>query len=106
MIFQDDWSGESQYFFLKWIREAAAIYFRPSPAISNEEISFGELIVQKPSGECYDMSRRLCGMSLEVMEARGEKFLNVFNRSVGSVIDCWDDDSRSRKNFDHQKFRN
>lgn len=92
----DEWEEETIEFFKKCIRESSVCYFRQSPDIRDEEISFGELIIQKPSGEVFELSQKLCEMKLALREApSGERFLNVFNRSISAVIDRWNDNARS-----------
>lgn len=95
VVVREEWDEESIEFSKKCIRESSVIYFRPSSDIKDEEITFGELIIQKPSGETYELSRKLCEEKMASRGSPNEKFLNVFNRSISSVIDRWNDNGRS-----------
>jgi hypothetical protein len=95
-VAQEVWSDEALMFFDKCIKESVAIYFHPSHSLRDDEITFGELVIQKPSGEVFELSRKMCEQQMATSKIpHGEKFINVFNCSLSAVIKRWDDNGRN-----------
>ena len=98
LVIQEEWSNEAVFYACKWIDEASAVFFRPSQTIEDEEIMFGELIIQKTNGETFEIGRRLYEQGLATSS---EKFLNIFNRSTSSIIERWNNNARNAAIFEY-----
>lgn len=94
MKIQDDWSDEAMNFFEKCISQAVEVFFKPDPDIHDEEISFGELIVDKGNGEEINVVQELLNNKLAV-KVPSEKFLTLYNTTLSAVTERWNDNFRS-----------
>ena len=90
----EEWSDEAVKCFEKLLSEAVDIYFRPTTDIEDDEITFGELILEKESGKEIMVSQELLELKFAI-EVPYEKFVNLFNITLSSSVERWNDSFRS-----------
>jgi hypothetical protein len=91
---QDIWSLDAIKYFEKCLKNALSVYIQPTLTIKDKEILFGELLIEKPNGEFYELSDKLVEHKMAFIPPP-EKFMTMYNRSMSSIIERWDDNSRS-----------
>lgn len=92
MKITDIWSVDALNLFEKLVSTASNIFFKKSDDIRDEEMSFGELIVEKDDKE-FNVGTELVRLKLAV-QVSAEKFLRAFNATTASVTERWNDNSR------------
>lgn len=92
-VVQERWSEEAVKYFKKLISSPENVYFCPSQSIQDEEILFGELIVEK-TGESIKLSQKLVEMEMATV-VPNQQFLALFDRSFSAIIERWNDNTRS-----------
>lgn len=93
MTVDNCWSQAAVNFIKKRLTTASAVYFQQS--LEDNEMVFGELIFENQDGKRFELSRCLVEHRLAKV-VPPEMFLNMFNRSVASILDRWEDNARSR----------
>lgn len=91
---RERWDNLSLKYFLKCVNDATAVYFKPSTTIEDDDIQFGELLIEKSNGEIYELSKKLIKEKM-ASSVPPEDFLSMFNRTNSSVLERWNDNSRS-----------
>lgn len=103
----DSWSDKN---FLAAFRnvviDAKNVYFEPSRTVFDSEITFGELILETKDGQYIELSRYVV-QNGPAIRFPPEKFMSMYNRTLASVLQRWDDNERSggvMKFFDIVRF--